>query len=62
MNDFTPVSALIGGLLIGTSAALFLVLNGPLRASAASSAGSFSLAEASLAGASLSWPGSWPRR
>ncbi|WP_457090127.1 YeeE/YedE family protein [Microvirga sp. P5_D2] len=28
MEQFTPVSALIGGLLIGTSAALFLVLNG----------------------------------
>ena len=28
MADFTPVSAFIGGLLIGTSAALFLVLNG----------------------------------
>jgi uncharacterized membrane protein YedE/YeeE len=28
MDNFTPVSALIGGLLIGTSAALFLVLNG----------------------------------
>src|SRR5690349_7151729 len=28
MENFTPVPALIGGLLIGTSAALFLVLNG----------------------------------
>ncbi|MGO4525830.1 YeeE/YedE family protein [Microvirga sp. 2MCAF35] len=28
MDTFTPWSALIGGLLIGTSAALFLVLNG----------------------------------
>ncbi|WP_457089877.1 YeeE/YedE family protein [Microvirga sp. P5_D2] len=28
MDNFTPVSALIGGLLIGASAALFLVLNG----------------------------------
>jgi uncharacterized membrane protein YedE/YeeE len=28
MDNFTPVSALIGGLLIGTSAGLFLVLNG----------------------------------
>ena len=28
MDNFTPVSALIGGLLIGTSAALFLILNG----------------------------------
>jgi uncharacterized membrane protein YedE/YeeE len=28
MESFTPVSALIGGLLIGASAALFLVLNG----------------------------------
>ncbi len=28
MANFTPVSALIGGLLIGASAALFLVLNG----------------------------------
>ncbi len=28
MENFTPDSALIGGLLIGTSAALFLVLNG----------------------------------
>lgn len=28
MEHFTPVSALIGGLLIGTAAALFLVLNG----------------------------------
>jgi len=28
MDNFTPLSALIGGLLIGTSAALFLVLNG----------------------------------
>jgi len=28
MEDFTPVSALIGGLMIGTSAALLLVLNG----------------------------------
>jgi len=28
MENFTPVSALIGGLLIGVSAALFLVLNG----------------------------------
>jgi uncharacterized membrane protein YedE/YeeE len=28
MENFTPVSALLGGLLIGTSAALFLVLNG----------------------------------
>lgn len=28
MEHFTPVSALIGGLLIGASAALFLVLNG----------------------------------
>jgi len=28
MENFTPVSALIGGLLIGTSTALFLVLNG----------------------------------
>jgi len=28
MENFTPVSALIGGLLIGASAALFLVLNG----------------------------------
>ena len=27
-GNFTPVSALIGGLMIGTSAALFLVLNG----------------------------------
>ena len=28
MVNFTPVSALIGGLLIGASAALLLVLNG----------------------------------
>ncbi|QRM35161.1 YeeE/YedE family protein [Microvirga sp. VF16] len=28
MGNFTPVSALVGGLLIGTSAALLLVLNG----------------------------------
>ena len=28
MENFTPVSALIGGLLIGASAGLFLVLNG----------------------------------
>ena len=28
MENFTPVSALLGGLLIGASAALFLVLNG----------------------------------
>ncbi len=28
MNEFIPVSALIGGLLIGGSAALFLILNG----------------------------------
>jgi uncharacterized protein len=28
MENFTPVSALIGGLLIGASAALFLVLTG----------------------------------
>ena len=28
MDAFTPVSAFVGGLLIGTSAALFLVLNG----------------------------------
>ena len=28
MSAFTPVSALIGGLLIGTSAALFLILSG----------------------------------
>ena len=28
MENFTPVSALIGGLLIGASAALFLILNG----------------------------------
>ncbi len=28
MNNFTPVSALIGGLLIGASAALFLIFNG----------------------------------
>ncbi|PVE23620.1 YeeE/YedE family protein [Microvirga sp. KLBC 81] len=28
MENFTPVSALIGGLLIGASAALFLMLNG----------------------------------
>lgn len=28
MDNFTPVSALVGGLLIGGSAALFLVLNG----------------------------------
>lgn len=28
MENFTPVSALIGGLMIGASAALFLVLNG----------------------------------
>jgi len=28
MDNFTPVSALLGGLMIGASAALFLVLNG----------------------------------
>ena len=28
MENFTPVSALIGGLMIGASAALFLVFNG----------------------------------
>ncbi|AYO83084.1 YeeE/YedE family protein [Methylobacterium brachiatum] len=28
MNGFTPVSALAGGAMIGTSAALFLLLNG----------------------------------
>jgi uncharacterized membrane protein YedE/YeeE len=28
MENFTPASALIGGLMIGASAALFLVLNG----------------------------------
>ena len=28
MSNFTPISALIGGFLIGGSAALFLVLNG----------------------------------
>ena len=28
MENFTPVSALFGGLMIGASAALFLVLNG----------------------------------
>jgi len=28
MENFTPVSSLIGGLMIGASAALFLVLNG----------------------------------
>lgn len=28
MDNFTPVSALLGGLLIGASAALFLFLNG----------------------------------
>lgn len=28
MSEFTPVSALIGGLLIGGSAALFLILSG----------------------------------
>lgn len=28
MENFTPTSSLIGGLLIGTSATLFLVLNG----------------------------------
>ena len=28
MDTFTPISALLGGLLIGASAALFLVLNG----------------------------------
>ena len=28
MENFTPVSALLGGILIGASAALFLVLNG----------------------------------
>ncbi|HEY7384144.1 MAG TPA: YeeE/YedE family protein [Beijerinckiaceae bacterium] len=28
MENFTPVSALVGGALIGASAALFLVLNG----------------------------------
>jgi hypothetical protein len=28
MENFTPVSALIGGLMIGASTALFLVLNG----------------------------------
>ena len=28
MENFTPVSALIGGVLIGTSAAMLLVLNG----------------------------------
>ena len=28
MENFTPVSALVGGVLIGTSSALFLVLNG----------------------------------
>jgi uncharacterized protein len=28
MDNFTPVPALLGGLLIGASAALFLVLNG----------------------------------
>lgn len=28
MDNFTPISALLGGLLIGTSAAIFLFLNG----------------------------------
>jgi len=28
MQDFTPVSALIGGAMIGTAAAMFVVLNG----------------------------------
>lgn len=28
MDGFTPVSALVGGVMIGTSAALFLLLNG----------------------------------
>ncbi len=28
MDNFTPVPALLGGLLIGASAALFLILNG----------------------------------
>lgn len=28
MNDFTPVSALIGGAMIGTATALLLILNG----------------------------------
>ena len=28
MTDFTPASALAGGLLIGTSASLLLILNG----------------------------------
>lgn len=28
MENFTPLSALVGGVLIGTSAALLLVLNG----------------------------------
>ena len=28
MDNFTPISALVGGLLIGASAALFLILNG----------------------------------
>ncbi len=31
MPKFTPVSALVGGLLIGASAALLLLLNGRFR-------------------------------
>ena len=30
MEDFTPVSALVGGVLIGLAAAIFLLLNGRL--------------------------------
>ena len=30
MDDFTPVSALVGGLVIGTAAALLLVFNGKI--------------------------------
>jgi uncharacterized membrane protein YedE/YeeE len=39
MENFAPVTALIGGLLIGTSAALFLVLNGRIAGIRLSSMG-----------------------
>jgi uncharacterized membrane protein YedE/YeeE len=57
MTEFTPVSAVVGGLLIGGSAALLLLLNGRIAGISGILADFSSEREAIAAGGSPSLPG-----
>ena len=55
MDGFTPLSAVLGGVMIGAAAALFLILNGRIAGISGILGGLLALPPTGQAGASRSW-------